>query len=163
LYLQLVCGFSASAAGLVLLAQPVMMAALSSFSGRLSDRFPAGRISGLGILLTSAGIAVTAGGIDDIISLVVGLAIIGTGGAFFSAPNNHVVIDAAGVHHFSIATSVRSFMRVAGQSLSMALAAAVLAAYGIEALPQGCIYVMFVLSAICGAGGISYLLYCWKA
>ena len=38
IYLEIVQGRSASATGLLLLSQPLMMAALSPFSGRLSDR-----------------------------------------------------------------------------------------------------------------------------
>jgi predicted MFS family arabinose efflux permease len=38
LYLQFVMGLDAYKAGLVLIAQPVMMALVASFSGRLSDR-----------------------------------------------------------------------------------------------------------------------------
>ncbi|HMA79559.1 MAG TPA: MFS transporter, partial [Candidatus Binatia bacterium] len=56
LYLQLVPGFSASEAGLIMLAQPVMMAAFSPVGGRLSDRVEPRIVSSIGMSIVAASI-----------------------------------------------------------------------------------------------------------
>jgi EmrB/QacA subfamily drug resistance transporter len=56
LYLQLVSGFRPEHAGFILLAQPVVMAALSPLTGRLSDKIQPRVLSSIGMALVAAAI-----------------------------------------------------------------------------------------------------------
>jgi hypothetical protein len=60
LYLQSVRGLDVRAAGLVLLAQPVLMALLSPLAGRLSDRVEPRLVATAGMFLTCASLALFA-------------------------------------------------------------------------------------------------------
>ena len=56
LYLQYVRGLDPQTAGLVLLTQPVVMAALSPFAGRLSDRIEPRLVASAGMAITAVGL-----------------------------------------------------------------------------------------------------------
>jgi EmrB/QacA subfamily drug resistance transporter len=96
LYLQYLKGLQAGAAGLFMMVQPLTMAVLSPFTGRLSDRVEPR-------ILVSAGMAVTATGLimlsmmDGVASLhylAGALVIVGIGFSLFSSPNSNAIMGA---------------------------------------------------------------------
>lgn len=129
LYLQLVRGLDAGAAGMVLLAQPLVMTVLSPMAGRLSDRVEPRLVASAGLVLTSAGLALCAGlhQHSAIGLVVVAQAVIGAGFGFFSSPNTHAVMSTAHPAQFGVASAVLATMRLVGQALSMALVTILLA------------------------------------
>lgn len=130
LYLQGVRGYSAREAGLVLLAQPVLMALLSPLAGRLSDRIEPRRVASLGMALSALGLAlfVGLGETTPIAWVVAGLLLLGTGFGLFSSPNSNAVMSAVAARDYGVASATLGTMRLLGQALSMAAAAAITAA-----------------------------------
>lgn len=128
LYLQYLKGMSPQAAGSVLMAQPVMMALLSPFAGRLSDRIEPRLIASAGMVLTVIGVSLFAMVEPDTsITLIIGnLLLLGTGFALFSSPNMSAIMGAVAKHHYGLASGAVATMRLLGQMFSMAIATVVL-------------------------------------
>ena len=123
IHLEIVQGRSASATGLLILSQPVIMAALSPFSGRLSDRI------GSRVLTTGGMVAIAAGMVllgmmpeqAPVGQVAAYLALVGLGMASFSAPNTSAIMGSVRRDQLSVASAFMGTMRTAGQSLSVAL------------------------------------------
>ena len=81
LYLQYIKGLTPQAAGLVLMAQPMMMAIFSPLAGRLSDRIEPRVIASLGMALTMLGLVLLAfiGNSTVLIFIIISLMILGFG------------------------------------------------------------------------------------
>lgn len=127
-FLQVVHGLSPQRAGLILLAQPVLMAALSPFTGRLSDRVGSR-------LLASAGMVLIAGGMVQLGFLstslgraLIALGTIGVGMSLFSAPNISAIMGSVERSQLSVASGFLSTMRFTGQGISIAVLGAIAAA-----------------------------------
>lgn len=122
-YLQNVRGFSSDRAGLILIATPILQAALSPLAGRLSDRYSPYRLASLGMLLTCAGIVLLIfTGTDTPMSyLILSQAIIGMGFALFSSPNSNAIMSSADRSRYGVASSIMSASRTIGQTASMAI------------------------------------------
>jgi MFS family permease len=129
LQLQYVRGFSPAAAGLVLVAQPVMMAVVSPFAGRLSDRVEPRVLASAGMAVSALGLAALAVvGSGPSTALVVGsLLVFGLGFGLFSSPNTNAVMSAVEPRQYGIASGFLGTMRLAGQALSMAIAIMIMA------------------------------------
>lgn len=124
LYLQYMKGLSPQKAGLILIAQPVVMALFSPLAGRLSDRVEPR-------LLASGGMAVSAAGLFALAFLrastpaiaVSGILVaLGAGFALFSSPNTNAVMSAVAPRDYGIASALMGTMRLTGQMLSMGAA-----------------------------------------
>lgn len=131
LYLQKVLELSPQQAGLVLLAQPAVMALLSPPAGRLSDRIQPRFLASLGMAVMAGGLfALSTLGDQSPIALVVAfLALIGLGYALFSAPNTSAVMGAVSRRDYGVASSTLATMRLTGQAVSMALVTLLVSAY----------------------------------
>ncbi len=123
LYLQYTQGMSAQNAGIILIAQPVVMAIVSPLAGRLSDRIQPRTIASLGMALTAAGLlffsfidADTSIGI-----IMLGLVIVGLGLALFSSPNTNAIMSAVESRYYGVASALMSTMRMIGNMLSMGI------------------------------------------
>lgn len=124
LYLQYVKGMEAREAGLVLIAQPVMMAIMASFSGRLSDRKDARMLAAMGMGLSAIGLLILSFiSVDtSILYLVIGLIILGTGFGLFSSPNTNVIMSSVDKKIYGTASATLATMRNTGMMVSMAIA-----------------------------------------
>jgi len=131
LYLQYIKALTPQNAGLVLVAQPVVMAALSPFAGRLSDRIASREIA-------SAGMAVTVVGLLLLIFLseqttlgfiIFSLMLLGFGFALFSSPNMNAIMSSVENRYYGIASAMVGTMRLIGQMLSMAIATLIFVIY----------------------------------
>lgn len=131
LYLQVVQGYSAQHAGLILIAQTAAMAILSPFSGKLSDRFAPQTIAaaGTGICACALGIFLFLTERSSVFPVLLGLAVCGIGIAFFSTPNTHAVMAAVQKEDQGMAASVLSTMRSLGHTGCMLLITAVVGIY----------------------------------
>ncbi len=140
LYLQFVRGLDPQTAGLILLAQPVMMFLFSPLAGRLSDRIEPRIVASTGMAITTVGLALLAlvndsSGPDYI---VVALIVTGFGFALFSSPNSNAVMGSVERRYLGVASATLGEMRVVGQMLSMGIATLILAVYvgGVQITPQ---------------------------
>jgi MFS family permease len=106
-----------------MVAQPAMMALLSPFAGRLSDRLGSRLLSTSGMVLVALGmvmlatVPITAG----IARVMASLAVVGIGMAAFSAPNTSAIMGSVERSKLSLASAFLSTMRVTGQALSVAV------------------------------------------
>ncbi len=116
---------SAVQAGLLLTPWPVALAAIAPISGRLSDRYPAGLLGGLGLLMLAAGLVlvVRLPAEPTDLALVWRLAICGIGFGLFQTPNNRAMLQAAPRARSGGAGGMLSTARLLGQTLGAALVA----------------------------------------
>jgi MFS family permease len=129
LLLEIVQGRSAQSSGLILLVQPLFMAVLTPFTGRLSDRVGTRVLSVTGMVLIAAGMVVmsTVTAHTPGWRIVVALAVLGAGTASFSVPNMSAVMGAAPRTQLSLASGFMATMRFCGQGFSVALLGAIAA------------------------------------
>lgn len=162
LYLQFAKGLSPQAAGLVLLAQPVVQAFFSPAAGRLSDRRDAGRVASLGMAITASGLVMLlmTGPGSPLGYVVSALVVLGFGYALFSSPNSNAIMGAVTRTHYGVASSVVTTMRAVGMSTSMAVATVMISVFvgeraiGPENVPS-------LLQAMRVCFGISIVLCCF--
>ena len=128
LYLQYVLGLSPRDAGMILIAQPVMMAVVASISGKLSDRHDPR-------ILSSIGMGIIVGGLimlsvlseqSSITYLVVILAVVGFGFGMFSSPNTNAIMGSVDRKYLGVASATVGTMRLTGQMMSMGIATLIL-------------------------------------
>jgi len=120
LYLQYIKGLPPSRAGLVLIAQPVLMALSSPFAGKLSDRTEPRIIASLGMSLTAAALLLFAFLRADtpFAVLVAGLAVLGLGFGLFSSPNTNAIMGSVEKRNYGVASATLGTMRLSGQMMS---------------------------------------------
>jgi EmrB/QacA subfamily drug resistance transporter len=131
LYLQNVRGLSPRDAGLLLITQPVVMAIVASFSGRLSDKIDSRILSSMGMGITVIGLILLTFVEKDTTNdfLITALAMLGLGFGLFSSPNTNAVMSSVEKKFLGIASGINSTMRMTGQMISMAIAALVIHMY----------------------------------
>jgi MFS family permease len=123
LYLQYIKGLSPQAAGLVLIAQPVVMTLFSPLAGKLSDRKDPRILASAGMALSSLGLLVFAFLEEDtsIVFIVAGLILVGFGFALFSSPNTNAVMGSVDKKYYGVASATLGTMRLVGQMMSLAI------------------------------------------
>ena len=164
LYLQHIKALSPHLAGLVLIAQPVVMAMLSPSAGKLSDRIEPGIVATLGMALTTVGLfLLTFLEMDTSLVYIVGcLVLLGFGFALFSSPNTNAILSSVEKRFFGIASGTVGTMRALGMMVSMGIATVVFSIFigRIQITPEHypvlikSIKVAFVIFAIFCFGGI---------
>jgi MFS family permease len=124
LYLQKIKGLSPSDAGLILIAQPVVMALFSPVAGRLSDRIQPRYLTTAGMSMCTIGLVAFATlSATTPIGIIVGILVwVGTGFALFSSPNMNTIMGSVSKTQLGIASGSAATMRVVGQIVSMTIA-----------------------------------------
>jgi MFS transporter, DHA2 family, multidrug resistance protein len=145
-------GFSAVEIGLLITPWPIALACVAPIAGRLADRYQAGLLGGVGLLVFAAGLASLAllpaqPGIWDIVWR---MALSGIGFGLFQSPNNRTMIAAAPRERSGGASGMLGTARLLGQTLGAALVALLLARYPDEGTRLA--LVVGVGFAILGAG-----------
>jgi MFS family permease len=163
LYLQYLKGFTPRQAGMVLIAQPLVMAVFSPLAGRLSDRVEPRVVASIGMGFTALGLALFTGlrEATPLWSIVAVLMVIGFGFALFSSPNTNAVMSSIDRRAYGVGSAMLGTMRLTGQMLSMGLVMVVfnLVIGRIQITPEQyplflqSVRTLFLLSAVlCGAG-----------
>jgi len=129
LYLQQVSKYSPAEAGLILIAQPVMMTILSPLAGKLSDKIEPRIVASAGMIITVTGLtALSFLSADTSIFFIISmLLLLGLGFALFSSPNTNAVMSSVKPAEFGIASATLGTMRLTGQTMSMGITLLVLA------------------------------------
>jgi len=124
LYLQYVKGMSPRDTGLLLISQPVLMTIVSTFSGRLSDKYDPRILSSLGMAITVSGLILLSFISESTSNLFItlSLVILGCGFGLFSSPNTNSVMGSVSKHHLGIASATLGTMRLTGMMMSLGLA-----------------------------------------
>jgi EmrB/QacA subfamily drug resistance transporter len=131
LYLQYIKGLDPQSAGLILVAQPIVMAIFAPIAGRLSDRFQPQKLASLGMVLSTVGLFIFAfiTAETSIAVVSVGLVVLGLGFGLFSSPNTSAIMGSVEKRFYGVASAMVSTMRLLGQMLSMGLALMVFAIF----------------------------------
>jgi EmrB/QacA subfamily drug resistance transporter len=131
LYLQYIKGFTPEHAGLILIAQPVMMAAFSPIAGNLSDRIEPRVVASMGMAVTTVGLLMlTFVSSDTSLSFILAsLLVLGLGFAFFSSPNTNAVMGSVDRKFYGVASGTLGTMRLTGQTFSMAIVLLLFSSY----------------------------------
>jgi len=122
LYLQHLHGLSASAAGLVMIAQPACMALVTPLAGRFADRWEPRVLVSVGLLLHAGGVLSLSrlGPSSSLWQVGALLALVGVGLALFTSPNMSAIVGSVQRRSYGVATASAGTMRLLGQSLGMA-------------------------------------------
>jgi EmrB/QacA subfamily drug resistance transporter len=131
LYLQYTQGMSAQTAGIILIAQPIVMAIVSPLAGRLSDKIQPRIIASLGMALTAAGLLYFSFIDADttIAVIILGLVIVGLGLALFSSPNTNAIMSSVENKYYGVSSAILSTMRMVGNILSMGIVTVLFAVF----------------------------------
>jgi MFS family permease len=163
LYLQYIKGLPPQKAGLVLVAQPIVMAVTSPFAGRLSDRSQPRIIASLGMAISAAGLLLFAflhSG-TSLVYIVASLVCLGLGFGLFSSPNVNAIMSSVETRQLGLASASLGTMRLTGQMMSAGLTMMIFALVMGQAAIEPRVYPLFLRSthaafvffaALCFAG-----------
>lgn len=164
LYLQKTRGLSPQQAGLILISQPLVQAALSPLAGRLSDRIEPRTVASAGMALNFVGLVflVFLNASTSLIYIIFCLVFLGLGFALFTSPNTNAIMSSVGRQHFGIAAAMVATMRQIGMIVSMAIVMMLLAillgqaeiTVGTQAQFVESMKIAFVLFAVLCFGGV---------
>lgn len=123
LYLQKVGALSPKSAGMILIAQPIVMALFSPITGRLSDYIQPRYLSSAGMALCALGLFFLGflGEGSSVLTIVIILVFVGLGFALFSSPNMNTIMSSVDKTNYGVASGTASTMRVLGQMVSMTI------------------------------------------
>ena len=114
IYLQVVQGFSSQATGLIMIAQPAIMAGLSPVAGKLSS-------IGMGLCALGTCLFVFLNQGTSLWIVITALIITGFGFALFSSPNTNAVMSCVEETNYGVASSILATMRSIGHTISMVI------------------------------------------
>ena len=123
LYLQKIQDLTPQQAGLILIAQPVMMTLFSPLVGRLSDRHQPRYFATAGMAMCSVGLA-SMSLLNEatphwiIVSILIW---VGLGFALFSSPNMNIIMSSVNRTQYGQASGSAASMRVLGQIIGMTI------------------------------------------
>jgi EmrB/QacA subfamily drug resistance transporter len=131
LYLQQVRGLNPRTAGLILIAQPVMMVLCSPFAGRLSDRIEPRIVASVGMTVTTISLVIFIflGEQSTFFSIIMNLAFLGVGLALFSSPNTNAIMGSVEKRFYGLASGAVGTMRSLGMMISMCITALIFALF----------------------------------
>jgi len=124
--LQQTLGYTQVQTGFLITPWPVLVTVLAPIAGHLSDRYPAGLLAGIGLVMLSAGMALLAGMPAEPSVFDIGwrLALCGAGFGFFQSPNVRAIMSSAPPERSGGASGMVGTVRLLGQSTGAALVAA---------------------------------------
>jgi len=133
-YLQDRFGYSAVQIGLLITPWPIGVAFTAPIAGRLAERYPAGLLGGVGLIVFAGGLAALAliPSHPSLADIVWRMALAGTGFGLFQSPNNRTMIAAAPRERSGGASGMLGTARLLGQTIGAALVAMLLARYPVE-------------------------------
>jgi hypothetical protein len=126
-YLHDVLGRSLAEVGLFLTPWPLAVAVAAPVSGRLSDRYPAGLLGGLGLLVQSLGLVllILLPVAPSTVDVVWRLALCGLGFGLFQSPNAKTILTSAPPERSGGASGMQSTARLLGQAIGAAAVAVI--------------------------------------
>ncbi len=156
-------GFSPSHAGLILTAQPLVMAIAAPLSGTLSDRIGSRILSTVGMAIMAVGLVMLSrmGPATPTTYIIGSLAVFGLGTGVFISPNTNALMGSAPRNRQGIASGILATARNSGMVLGVGLAGAVfttMVSINASAGPAGSLYpaisASFIFSACLACLGV---------
>ena len=163
LYLQYVKQLDPQTAGLILVAQPIVMTLFSPLAGRLSDTIEPRVVAsvGMGIICVALALLAIVGKDTSVVLVTIYLIVLGFGFALFSSPNTNAIMSSVEKRLYGVASAMVGTMRLTGQMLSMGIVLLVFAVImgNVRITPEyypafvQCMQVAFVVfSLLCAVG-----------
>jgi len=123
LYLQYIKRLSPQSAGLILVAQPIMMAVFSPFAGKLSDKIEPRVVASTGMAFTALSLFlfIFLSEKTSLAFIVLSLILLGFGFALFSSPNTNAVMSSVEKRFYGVASGTLGTMRAVGMTFSMGI------------------------------------------
>ena len=124
LYLQYVRGLTPMQAGSILVGQSFVMAIVSLWAGRMSDRLEPRKMAAAGMLIVALGLIMLCflTQTTSFWFIFAILAVIGFGFGIFSSPNMNIIMSSVSREQYGLASATTGTMRQVGQAFSMGLA-----------------------------------------
>jgi MFS transporter, DHA2 family, multidrug resistance protein len=131
-YFHDVLGASAITTGLMMTPWAAMTAVMAPIAGRLADRYPAGILGGLGLMVLAGGFISLAmlPAHPTMTQVLLRVGLCGIGFGLFQSPNNRAIVAAAPRERSGGAGAIQGTGRLLGQSIGAALVALVFGATG---------------------------------
>ena len=149
-YFEQTRGFAPQRTGLLLTPFPLVIAVVAPISGHLADRYGTRWLAAAGMALLCTGLLLLSR-FDETTStwgLVWPQLVAALGMAMFQSPNNSAIMGAAPKDRQGVAAGMLATGRTMGQSISVAIAGAVLGASGMAAAFEVCAAIAAVAIAI---------------
>ncbi len=126
-FVQDILGRSEVATGLLMTPWPLFVMIVAPIAGRLSDRFPAGLLGGIGLGIFALGLGLTAllPAHPSDLDICWRLAIAGAGFGLFQSPNNRAIMGSAPRNRSGGANGMLGLARLSGQTFGATIAALV--------------------------------------
>ena len=120
-------GFTPAQAGLILTAQPLIMAVVAPISGTLSDKIGTRLPTVIGMIILSTGLFLLSrlDAQSEIRTIMLSLAVIGLGTGIFISPNNSALMGSAPKSRQGIAAGILATARNFGMVLGVGIAGAI--------------------------------------
>jgi EmrB/QacA subfamily drug resistance transporter len=148
LYLQYVKGLSPQSAGVLLICQPAVMALVSPFAGKLSDRMEPRLVASMGMSIVIIGLFLLIFLSRETLLpyIMTTQVLLGVGCAFFASPNTNAVMGSVEKKSYGVAASTLATSRVTGNMFSMGIVTLIFSIYfgRMQITPQQ--YVLFLKS-----------------
>lgn len=130
-FLHIQLAFSVSVVGFLIVPWPLAVAISAPVAGMLSDRYSAGMLGSLGLVIMAVGLALVAllpehPAVADIVWRI---SLCGVGFGFFQAPNNRTIVGSAPKARTGAASGMLGTARLFGQAIGAALVALLLARF----------------------------------
>jgi DHA2 family multidrug resistance protein-like MFS transporter len=158
-YFAVAGGMSQSRIGLLITPWPAVVVVVAPIAGRLSDRYPAGLLGGIGLGVLTAGLAAMLSLPADpsFVAVAWRMMVCGAGFGLFQTPNNRAMITAAPRSRSGVASGMVSTARLTGQTIGGVSVAVVFGLAGRDVAAG--VGVALALGAVCSgvAAGISFL------
>jgi MFS family permease len=164
LYLQYIKRLTPESAGLILIAQPIVQALCSPFSGKLSDRIEPRIVASIGMALSGAGLGLLTFLNEEttFVFIVASLLLLGFGFSLFSVPNANAVMSSIENRFYGVASGMLSTMRITGMAFGMGIAVLIFSIYlgKVQITPDTypvflrCIKFAFAFSTVLCFGGV---------
>jgi len=124
-HMQQEFGYSAVQTGLLITPWPLGIAFAAPVAGRLADRYPAGLLGGVGLIVFAAGLFALAflPQRPDFVEVAWRMTVCGLGFGFFQSPNNRAMIASAPRSRSGAASGMLGTARLLGQTIGAALVA----------------------------------------
>ena len=142
-------GLNPAQAGLLLTAQPLVMAVAAPLSGTLSDRIGSRLLGTLGMVILSLGLLLLSrlGSQSPLANVTVALAVVGLGTGIFVSPNNSALMGAAPRQRQGIAAGILATARNLGMVLGVGLAGAIFTTVQARGLATGSATALFTAAS----------------
>jgi len=147
-------GLNPAQAGLLLTAQPIIMAIVAPISGSLSDRIGSRLLSTLGMLVMAVGLFLLSILKPDASNsaILIGLAVTGLGTGIFISPNTSALMGSAPRQRQGIASGILATARNVGMVLGVGLAGAIFTSVMARATGNNALFTAVHAGLLVGAG-----------